>query len=83
MIARQGASFTAPTAKHLTDSEGNPASADFVWVGDDGNTYAPGSTVPGNVRMLVARWSEDSIGMPPSLIWTKTAGCRAVLPIPS
>lgn len=65
MIARQGASFTAPTAKHLTDSEGNPASADFVWVGDDGNTYAPGSTVPGNVRMLVARWSEDSIGMPP------------------
>ena len=65
MIARKGASFTAPTAKHLTDSEGNPASADFVWVGDDGNTYAPGSTVPGNVRMLVARWSEDSIGMPP------------------
>ena len=65
MIARQGASFTAPTAKHLTDPEGNPASADFVWVGDDGNTYAPGSTVAGNVRMLVARWSEDSIGMPP------------------
>ena len=65
MIARQGASFTAPTAKHLTDSEGNPASADFVWVGDDGNTYAPGAAVPGNVRMLVARWSEDSIGMPP------------------
>ena len=65
MIARKGASFTAPTSKNLTDSEGNPASADFVWVGDDGNTYAPGSTVPGNVRMLVARWSEDSIGMPP------------------
>ena len=65
IIARQGASFTAPTARHLTDSEGNPASADFMWVGDDGNTYAPGSTVPGNVRMLVARWSEDSIGMPP------------------
>ena len=65
MIARQGASFTAPTAKHLTDPEGNPASADFVWVGDDGNTYAPGSTVAGNVRMLVAQWSEDSIGMPP------------------
>ena len=65
MIARQGASFTAPTAKHLTDPEGNPASADFVWVGDDGNAYAPGTAVPGNVRMLVARWSEDSIGMPP------------------
>ena len=65
MIVRKGASFTAPTAKHLTDSEGNPASADFVWVGDDGNTYAPGAAVPGNVRMLVARWSEDSIGMPP------------------
>ena len=65
MIAREGSSFTAPTARHLTDSEGNPASADFMWVGDDGNTYAPGATVPGNVRMLVARWSEDSIGMPP------------------
>lgn len=65
MIARKGASFTAPTSKHLTDPEGNPASSDFVWVGDDGNAYAPGSTVPGNVRMLVARWSEDSIGMPP------------------
>ena len=65
IIARQGASFTAPTARHLTDPEGNPASADFVWVGDDGNTYAPGTAVPGNVRMLVARWSEDSIGMPP------------------
>lgn len=65
MIARQGASFTAPTSKHLTDSEGNPASADFMWVGDDGNTYAPGTAVPGNVRMLVARWSEGSIGMPP------------------
>ena len=65
MIARQGAAFTAPTSKHLTDSEGNPASSDFVWVGDDGNTYAPGAAVPGNVRMLVARWSEDSIGMPP------------------
>ena len=65
MIARQGAAFTAPTSKHLTDPEGNPASADFVWVGDDGNTYAPGAAVPGNVRMLVARWSEDSIGMPP------------------
>ena len=65
MIVRQGASFTAPTAKHLTDPEGNPASADFVWVGDDGNTYAPGSTVPGNVRMLAAKWSEGSIVMPP------------------
>ena len=65
IIARKGSPFTAPTSKHLTDSEGNPASADFMWVGDDGNTYAPGSTVPGNVRMLVARWSEDSIGMPP------------------
>lgn len=65
IIARQGASFTAPTARHLTDPEGNPASADFVWVGDDGNTYAPGTAVSGNVRMLVARWSEDSIGMPP------------------
>ena len=65
MIARQGASFTAPTSKHLTDSEGNPASADFMWVGDDGNTYAPGAAVPGNVRMLVAKWSENSIGMPP------------------
>ena len=65
MIVREGSSFAAPTSKHLTDSEGNPASADFMWVGDDGNTYAPGSTVPGNVRMLVARWAEDSIGMPP------------------
>ena len=65
MIVRKGSPFTAPTSKHLTDSEGNPASADFMWVGDDGNAYAPGSTVPGNVRMLVARWSEDSIGMPP------------------
>lgn len=65
MIVRKGSPFTAPTSKHLTDSEGNPASSDFVWVGDDGNTYAPGAAVPGNVRMLVARWSEDSIGMPP------------------
>ena len=65
MIARKGASFTAPASEYLTDSEGNPASADFMWVGDDGNTYAPGAAVPGNVRMLVARWSEDSIGMPP------------------
>ena len=65
MIVRKGSSFTAPTSKHLTDSEGNPASADFMWVGDDGNTYAPGAAVPGNVRMLVAKWSENSIGMPP------------------
>ena len=65
MIVREGSPFTAPTSKHLTDSEGNSASADFVWVGDDGNAYAPGAAVPGNVRMLAARWSEGSIVLPP------------------
>ena len=78
MIVRQGSSFTAPSSKNLTDSEGNPASSDFTWVGDDGNTYAPGSTVPENVRMLAAQWSKGSIVIPPVVYLDengRTQGC--------
>ena len=64
MIARKGASFTAPTSKHLIDSEGNPASADFVWVGDDRNTYAPPRPCP---EMSECWWpvGRRTDGMPP------------------
>lgn len=78
MIVRQGASFTAPSSENLTDSEGNPASSGFTWVGDDGNTYAPGAAVPGNVRMLAAQWSEGSIVIPPVVYLDEngqTQGC--------
>ena len=76
MIARQGASFTAPTAKHLTDSEGNPASADFVVGGRRRKYLCPRLDRAGNVGMLggpVVRGQHRYVLGPHR---TKTARCR-------
>ena len=59
IIVKNGAGFTAPAAEGLTRPAGNTGSR-FRWLGDDGNLYLPGETVPASVSALTAQWEYDS-----------------------
>ena len=51
--------FLAPTKEGLTRPEGNTGTY-FMWLGDDGELYAPGDAVPNGVNSLTALWVEHS-----------------------
>ena len=51
--------FNAPAAAGLSRPDGNTESY-FMWLGDDGNLYAPGAKVPASVKTLTAKWSDHT-----------------------
>ena len=51
--------FLAPTKEGLTRPEGNTGTY-FMWLGDNGELYAPGDAVPNEVNSLTALWVEHS-----------------------
>ena len=51
--------FLAPTKEGLTRPEGNTGTY-FMWLGDNGELYAPGDAVPNGVNSLTALWVEHS-----------------------
>lgn len=58
IIVKTGSAFTAPAFDGLTRSDGNNGSY-FMWLGSDGNLYAPGGSVPALVTTLTAQWKDS------------------------
>ena len=56
IIAKNGSEFTAPASDGLTRPDGVTGSY-FVWLGSDGNSYAPGASVPADVTALTVQWT--------------------------
>ena len=56
IIVKSGSKFTAPASDGLTRPDGNNGSY-FMWLGSDGNLYAPGESVPEVVTTLTAQWT--------------------------
>ena len=56
IIVKNGSAFTAPASDGLTRPDGNNGSY-FMWLGSDGNLYAPGESVPAVVTTLTAQWT--------------------------
>ena len=56
IIVKNGSAFTAPASDGMTRPDGNNGSY-FMWLGSDGNLYAPGESVPEVVTTLTAQWT--------------------------
>ena len=56
IIVKNGSEFTAPASDGMTRPDGNTGSY-FMWLGSDGNLYAPGESVPEVVTTLTAQWT--------------------------
>ena len=56
IIVKNGSEFTAPASGGLTRPDGVTGSY-FVWLGSDGNSYAPGANVPAEVTKLTAQFA--------------------------
>ena len=56
IIVKTGSEFTAPASDGMTRPDGNTGSY-FMWLGSDGNLYAPGESVPEVVTTLTAQWT--------------------------
>ena len=56
IIVKSSKSFAAPASDGMTRPDGNTSSY-FMWLGSDGNLYAPGESVPEVVTTLTAQWT--------------------------
>ena len=56
IIVKNGSTFTAPMSGGLTRPDGNTGSY-FMWLGSNGNSYAPGGSVPADVTELTVQWT--------------------------
>ena len=56
IIVKTGSEFTAPASDGLTRPDGNTGSY-FMWLGSNGNSYAPGGSVPADVTELTVQWT--------------------------
>ena len=61
IIVKNGSEFTAPASDGLTRPDGATGSY-FKWLGNDGNLYAPGESVPAHVTKLTAKFAGGSSG---------------------
>ena len=58
IIVKNGESFTAPASHGLTRPDGNNEDY-FMWLGSDGNLYAPDESVPADVTKLTVLFYEQ------------------------
>ena len=58
IIVKNDSKFTAPASHGLTRPDGNNGSY-FMWLGSDGNLYAPGESVSADVAKLTALFYEQ------------------------
>ena len=56
IIVKTGSTFTAPASGGLTRPDGNTGSY-FMWLDGNGNSYAPGASVPADVTTLTVQWT--------------------------
>ena len=59
IIVKNDSEFTAPASGGLTRPDGVTGSY-FVWLGSDGNSYAPGDNVPADVTKLTAQFAPNT-----------------------
>ena len=57
IIVKTGSTFTAPASDGMTRPDGNTGSY-FMWLDGNGNSYAPGASVPADVTKLTAQWRD-------------------------
>ena len=60
IIVKNGSAFTAPASGGLTRPDGNTGSY-FMWLDGNGNSYAPGASVPADVTKLTAQWRDIAV----------------------
>ena len=56
IIVKNGSAFTAPASDGLNRPDGNTGSY-FMWLDVNGNSYAPGASVPADVTALTVQWT--------------------------
>ena len=56
IIVKNGSKFTAPASGGLTRPAGDTGSY-FMWLDSNGNSYAPGASVPADVTGLTVQWT--------------------------
>ena len=56
IIVKNGSTFTAPASDGMTRPDGNTGSY-FMWLDGNGNSYAPGGSVPADVTELTVQWT--------------------------
>ena len=56
IIVKNGSGFTAPASNGLTRPAGDTGSY-FMWLDENGNSYAPGASVPADVTKLTVQWT--------------------------
>ena len=56
IIVKNGSKFTAPASGGLTRPAGDTGSY-FMWLDSNGNSYAPGGSVPADVTELTVQWT--------------------------
>ena len=56
IIVKNGSTFTAPMSGGLTRPDGDTGSY-FMWLDGNGNSYAPGGSVPADVTKLTVQWT--------------------------
>ena len=56
IIVKTGSKFTAPASGGLTRPAGDTGSY-FMWLDSNGNSYAPGASVPADVTELTVQWT--------------------------
>ena len=56
IIVKNGSKFTAPASGGLTRPAGDTGSY-FMWLDSNGNSYAPGASVPAEVTTLTVQWT--------------------------
>ena len=56
IIVKNGSTFTAPMSGGLTRPDGDTGSY-FMWLDVNGNSYAPGDSVPADVTALTVQWT--------------------------
>ena len=56
IIVKTGSAFTAPASDGMTRPAGDTGSY-FMWLDSNGNSYAPGDSVPADVTELTVQWT--------------------------
>ena len=60
IIVKTGSTFTALASDGMTRPDGNTGSY-FMWLDGNGNSYAPGASVPADVTKLTAQWRDIAV----------------------
>ena len=91
IIVKTGSEFTAPASGGLTRPDGDTGRY-FMWLGSDGNLYAPGESVPEVVTTLTVQWTAPTYtvtlhanggSVSPDSMTTGADGKLASLPTPT